>query len=101
VPERLDAFQAELLASARTRREDATVRGVNSMGELEEALDGGAGFVYTGWNGDPAVEQEIKDRTKATSRVIPHEEFRSETPPERCVSGDGDAKHEVVWARAY
>ena len=74
---------------------------MESIEELEEALDQGAGFVYTGWSGDPAVEQEVKDRTKATSRVIPSEEFRSETPPERCISGEGEAKHEVVWARAY
>ncbi|MFQ5538547.1 MAG: proline--tRNA ligase [Gemmatimonadota bacterium] len=101
MPGRLEAFQTELLEIARARREAATVRGVGSVDELEEALDGGAGFVYSGWNGDPAVEQMVKDRTKATSRVIPGEEFRSEAVPERCISGDGPARYEVVWARAY
>jgi prolyl-tRNA synthetase len=101
LPERLEAFQTELVEAARARREEATVRGVTSIEELEEALDGGAGFVYTGWSGDPAVEQEVKERTKATSRVIPGEEFRSDTAPSTCLSGEGEAKHEVVWARAY
>ncbi|HSM60113.1 MAG TPA: proline--tRNA ligase [Longimicrobiales bacterium] len=101
LPGRLESFQAELLATALARREAHTVRGVTSMGELREALDGGAGFVLTGWNGDPAVEQEVKERTKATSRVIPGPEFRSDPPPDRCVSGEGAAEVEVAWARAY
>ena len=43
----------------------------------------------------------MKDLAKATTRVIPDEEFRSSTAPEKCVSGDGPAKMEVVWAKAY
>jgi hypothetical protein len=43
----------------------------------------------------------MKDVAKATSRVIPRDEFRSSTPPEKCVSGDGASRMEVVWARAY
>jgi prolyl-tRNA synthetase len=98
---RLDAFQAELRETARKRREAATVRGVKSIDELQEALDSGAGFVFTGWSGDPAVEQRVKEATKATSRVIPDEEFRSASAPAACVSGNGPAVMEVAWARAY
>ncbi len=101
LPARLEAFQDELRETARARREENTVRGVGSIGELAEAFEAGAGFVYTGWNGDPAVEEQVKEATKATSRVIPSEEFRSPRVPERCVSGDGPAAMEVVWARAY
>jgi prolyl-tRNA synthetase len=101
MPGRLEAFQNELRDQAIRRRDENTVRGVNSYGELQEALDAGSGFVFTGWNGDPAVEQKIKDMTKATSRVIPDEEFASDVRPETCVSGEGPAKVEVAWARAY
>jgi prolyl-tRNA synthetase len=101
MPARLEAFQKELCDQAIRRRDEDSVRGVKSYWELQEALDGGAGFVFTGWNGDPAVEQKIKDMTKATSRVIPDEEFASEARPETCVSGEGPAKVEVAWARAY
>ncbi|MEQ9399880.1 MAG: proline--tRNA ligase [Longimicrobiales bacterium] len=101
MPARLEAFQTELRDRALARREANTVRGVNSLGELAEALDGGAGFVYTGWNGDPAVEEQVKEATKATSRVIPGPEFRSDSAPATCVSGNGKAEVEVVWARAY
>jgi len=101
LPERLEALQSELLLRATQRREAGSVRGVSSIGELEEALEGGAGFVFTGWSGDPKVEDEVKERTKATIRVLPSADFRSERPPERCVSGEGASLTEVAWARAY
>jgi prolyl-tRNA synthetase len=101
LPERLEAFQAELLQAAVARREANTVRGVTSIDELAEALDSGAGFVYTGWNGTEAVEDAVKERTKATIRCLPGEEFRSPEAPAKCVSGDGASVAEVVWARAY
>jgi prolyl-tRNA synthetase len=101
IPARLDAFQAELLTAATQRREDNSHRGVTSIGELKEILDGEGGFVYSGWSGDPAVEARIKEETKGTARCIPIEEFRSETPPEKCISGDAPAEVEVIWARAY
>jgi len=101
MPARLETFQAELMEAARKRREEHTYRGVKSIEELQEILDNGGGFVYSGWSGDPAVEQRIKEETKATSRVIPGEEFRSAEAPDRCISGEGASQMEVVWARAY
>jgi prolyl-tRNA synthetase len=101
VPKRLADFQASLLDAARERREAHSYRGVNDIGELKEILEGPGGFVYTGWSGDPAVEERIKEETKGTARCIPIDEFRSETPPEKCVGGEGKAEMEVLWARAY
>ena len=101
LPGKLDAFQTELLHAARTRREENTVRGVQSIDELAEALDAGAGFVLTGWSGDPSVEAAVKERTKATLRAIVDEEFRSATAPAKCVSGLSASIGEVAWARAY
>jgi len=101
LPDRLEAFQVELKERALARREEHSYRGVTKMDELCEILDNGGGFVYTGWSGDPAVEERIKDLTKATPRVVPEEEFRSDTPPEKCISGEAPSRMEVVWARAY
>ena len=101
MPARLESFQTELMEAARKRRDDNSHRGVNSMGELEEILNGDGGFVYTGWSGDPAVEQQVKELTKGTIRCIPVEEFRSDVAPTECISGNGPAKMEVVWAKAY
>ena len=101
MPSRLGALQASLLDAARSRREAATHRGeVRSVDELGALLDDGVGFVHSGWSGDPAVEEHVKEATKATIRVIPGEEFRSATAPVHCAGG-GKARMEVVWARAY
>jgi prolyl-tRNA synthetase len=101
MPDRLEAFQRELLGAARKRREENSYRGVSDWNEMKEILETKGGFVYTGWSGDPAVEQRAKEELKATIRVIPDEEFRSKTAPSKCIGGGGSAKMEVVWARAY
>ncbi|MEQ9569531.1 MAG: proline--tRNA ligase [Longimicrobiales bacterium] len=101
IPDRLDTIQTDLRDRALARREANSHRGVADWDEMKEILETTGGFVYTGWSGDPAVEARAKDELKATIRVIPGEEFRSDTPPERCISGAGAAAHEVVWARAY
>jgi prolyl-tRNA synthetase len=100
MPARLEAFQASLLRAAKERREANSHRGVTDLASLKEIMDGPGGFVYTGWDGDPAVEEKVKEETKATIRVIPDAEFRSPTAPRKCIGG-GDAKMEVVWAKAY
>jgi prolyl-tRNA synthetase len=101
LPGKLDMFQRELLERALRRREEASHRGAMGWSELKEVLEKRGGFVYTGWSGDPAVEERAKEELKATLRVIPDEEFRSSTPPERCIGGEGASRMEVVWARAY
>lgn len=100
-PDMLEVYQTELKEAAVARRDANSVRGVVRLDELQEAFDGGAGFVYTGWSGDQAVEKAVKERMKATIRVLPSEEFRSAETPTKCVSGNGDSVTEVVWARAY
>jgi prolyl-tRNA synthetase len=99
--DRLQAFQDELLEAARARREENSHRGVKDLAELSEVLEGSGGFAYTGWSGDPKVEERVKADTGATLRCIPDPDFRSETPPETCVGGEGKSDQEVVWARAY
>ena len=100
MPQRLEDFQTALLEAARDRREANSYRGVTELSELKEIMEGKGGFVYTGWNGDPAVEEMVKEQTKATLRVIPDPEFASETPPTKCIGG-GEAKVEAVWSKAY
>jgi prolyl-tRNA synthetase len=97
----LDAIQADLLASARARREANSHRDVTSYARFKEIMEGPGGFVYAGWNGDPAVEAKVKEETKATIRVIPDAEFRTPDAPTKCLITGEPAKHEVVWAKAY
>jgi prolyl-tRNA synthetase len=98
---RLDAFQGFLLERARARREAHSHRGVESYARLREIVEGPGGFVYAGWCGSAACEERVKEEAKATIRVIPDEEFRSPTAPEKCLVCGAGAVHEVVWARAY
>jgi prolyl-tRNA synthetase len=97
----MDQMQLALLDGARTRREAASLRGPASKQEFVDFLEGTGGFVYAGWCGDPAVEAEIKEQTKATIRVIPDQEFRSPEAPARCIWTGKPAVAEVVWAKAY
>ena len=100
LPALLDAFHEDLLEGARARREANSHRGISDLGELNEILDAKGGLVYTGWSGDPEVEERVKQATRATIRVIPDEEFASPSRPSRCIGG-GVAEMEVAWARAY
>jgi len=97
----LAGIQSDLFAAAKARREAATYRGEISYDRFKEIMDGPGGFVYAGWNGDPAVEARVKEETKATIRVIPDAEFRSAEAPKACMVTGQSAKHEVVWAKAY
>ena len=97
----LETIQAQMFSDAKARRDAATVRDPMSYAQFREFMDGEGGFVYAGWNGDPAVEAKVKEETKATIRVIPDAEFRSPEAPRTCLVTGEPAKHEVLWAKAY
>ena len=101
LPVVLDMIQADMLAAARARVEANTIRERISYGKFKEVMEGPGAFVYAGWNGDPAVEQQVKEETKATIRVIPDLEYRSPEAPTTCMVTGEPAKYEVVWARSY
>ena len=97
----LETMQADLLAAATARREANSHRNVTSYAQFKEIMEGPGGFVYAGWNGDPAVEAKVKEETKATIRCIPDPEFRSSQAPTTCLVTGEPARHEVIWAKAY
>jgi prolyl-tRNA synthetase len=97
----LEGIQQEMLVASRARLEANSIRERISYDRFKEIMDGNGGFVYAGWNGDPAVEARVKEETKATIRCIPDPEFRSAEAPTVCMVTGEPAKHEVVWARAY
>jgi prolyl-tRNA synthetase len=101
VAQLLAAIQADLFTAAKARREAGTHRGDISYDRFKEIMEGPGGFVYAGWNGDPAVEAQVKEETKATIRCIPDTEFRSPNAPKTCMVTGQPAKYEVVWAKAY
>jgi prolyl-tRNA synthetase len=96
----LDEIQQGLFDAALANREANTVRDV-SRDQLVELMDGRGGFAYGGFCGGEQCELEIKDRTKATIRVLPDPEFQTETGPTNCVWCGNPAVSEAVWAKAY
>ena len=96
----MDVMQAALLEAARERRDAASLRG-GTRDDLVERMAGIGGFVYGGFCGDGACEADIKEQTKATVRVLPDEEFRSPTAPEKCIWCGRPSVAEAVWAKAY
>jgi prolyl-tRNA synthetase len=96
----MEKLQSELLEAARTRREQASIRGVNKA-QFIEFMAGEGGFAYGGFCGDEKCEMDIKDQTKATIRVLPDEEFRSPVAPTKCMWCDAPSVGEAVWAKAY
>jgi len=101
IPQRLDALQKQLLATAVARREANSQRGVQDYAALRERVEDAGGFIYAGWCGSADCEQKVKEDTKATIRVLPFEEFRSAEQPKLCAVCGGNATSEAVWARAY
>lgn len=97
----IEAMQVALLEAATARREAHTLRGPKSKQEFIDFLTNDGGFVYAGFCGDPAVEAEIKEQTKATIRCLPDPEFRSAEAPTTCIWTGKPATVEAMWARAY
>ena len=97
----LETIQSDLFNAAKARREANSHRNVTSYAQFKEIMEGPGGFVYAGWNGDPAVEAKVKEETKATIRCIPDPEFRTPDAPTTCLITGEPAKHEVIWAKAY
>ncbi|HET7426044.1 MAG TPA: proline--tRNA ligase [Gemmatimonadales bacterium] len=104
LPERLvtemERMQSELLETARARREAASIRGASKEQFLAH-MEGPGGFVYGGFCGAGACEADIKEKTKATIRVLPDEEFRSPVAPTACMWCGQPSVAEAVWAKAY
>ncbi|MGI9037320.1 MAG: proline--tRNA ligase [Gemmatimonadota bacterium] len=100
LPDLLEKMQKELYELALKRRAANTKQGIEDYDEFKRLMDEGVGFVFTGWCGDAACEQRVKEETKATIRLIVGDDLASHVPPSRCLCGDESAM-EVVRARSY
>jgi prolyl-tRNA synthetase len=97
----LSRMQIELLSAARERQDRNSIREQISYDRFRELMEGNGAFVYAGWCGNAACEEEIKTETKATIRVLPDEEFRSADAPQTCLKCGQKADAEALWAKAY
>jgi prolyl-tRNA synthetase len=100
IVELMERMQADLLEAARARRVANSIRGATKE-QFLAYMEANGGFVYAGFCGRGECEAEVKERTKATIRVLPDEEFRSPEVPTTCMWCGLPSVSEAVWARAY
>ena len=95
LPERLPALLEEvhgaLFESARRFRDANTTRAA-SLDEIVAHFESKRGFVAMPWDGDAALEAEVKQRTGATLRCVPLDQSPFE---------GGDGRPLALFARAY
>ncbi len=96
VPTLLEEIQRHLLARAEAERDRRTYR-VDTWDEFVRRIEAG-GFVVAPWDGTPETELAIKEKTKATVRLIPDEQ---PDRPGRCILTGRPARYQAVFARAY
>lgn len=90
----LKTVQSDMLEAARVRR-DGKIVYANDMRGILQGVESG-NFVKAGWCGCRGCEDKIKAETAATARVYAEGETS-----EKCAVCGKNAKHTVIFARAY
>jgi prolyl-tRNA synthetase len=93
----MTTIQEELFTKARNFR-DENITAVDSFDEFKEVLKTKGGFISAHWDGTSETEKAIKDRTKATIRLIPIE---GEKEAGKCVYSGNPSSQRVLFAKAY
>ncbi len=91
----LDTVQVEMYEKSKARRDSKVVE-ADSLDGILSGVDG-KNFVKAGWCGCRECEDKVKEYAGATARVMCDEEG----VPEKCAICGKEAKHKVVFARAY
>lgn len=92
----LDDIQNELFEKAKKRREDHTTE-VDSYDEFKKVIEDKGGFIWAHWDGTPETEEQIKEETKATIRLIPIEDGEAG----KCMVTGAPSEQKVLFARSY
>ncbi|MDO7905794.1 proline--tRNA ligase [Paenibacillus sp. JX-17] len=97
VQQMLDQVHNEMFSRAQQFMEDHFYD-VDTLDEMKTLMDQKRGFTLAGWCGSNECEDKVKEVTGATSRNIP---FKPEVEKKTCLCCGQEAKHTVVFARAY
>jgi prolyl-tRNA synthetase len=92
----LEQIQKNLFQKALDFRNENTFK-VDTWEEFEARIEKG-GFVMAHWDGTPETEQKIKEKTKATIRLIPIEGAKEKG---KCILTGNPSEQRVYFARAY
>jgi len=97
IPNLLDQIQATLFDQSLAFRKERTFV-PSTYDELIELASSAAGFIQGGWCGDPACEQKVKAKSKATIRTLP---LIPTEPEGACLVCGRKAKEQATWAQSY
>lgn len=79
IPELLDEIHNSMYEAAKANRDSKTHAALN-MEQFGDIVENKTGFVKAMWCGDRACEDKIKEETGATSRCIPFDQEKYQTP---------------------
>lgn len=99
VTEILSNIQKNMFEMALKFQEENTRR-VKDYEEFKSVMESKRGFIKSGWCGDSACEEKIKDDTMATIRVIPLEQEKKKDG-EKCICCQKPSEYLAYFARAY
>lgn len=97
VPELLEEIQQNMYDMALKHREEHTVDATD-FETFTNHIESGSGFVRAMWCGDRNCEEEIKEKTGATTRCQP---FEQKEISDVCVHCGKKAKKMMYFAKAY
>ena len=95
--ELLETIQEEMLERAKNHVATHTYEATDFI-DFEKTLNEKPGFIKALWCEEQACEEEIKEKTGATSRCMPFDQGKIEG---KCVCCGKPAKKMVYWGRAY
>lgn len=98
ISQKLEEIQSNLYDIALKRMQDNTYI-VDDYGEFKEAMKQSKGFVWAHWDGTAETEAQIKEETKATIRIVPLKDNKSESG--KCIVTGKPSEQRVLFARAY
>lgn len=93
----LNDIETGIRNKALKHRADNTTE-VYSYDEFKEVLENKGGFLVANWDGTAETEDKIKEDTGATIRCIP---LADNEPNGLCIYTGKEAKHKVIFAKAY
>lgn len=73
---------------------------VNDYEEFKSVIESKRGFIKSWWCGDSACEENIKDETMATIRVIPLDQEKKKDRG-KCICCEKPSEYLAFFARAY
>ena len=95
----MEEMQLDLLAASRKKKEEMTVD-VETFEEFEKVMSENKKFIRAYWDESQVVEAKIKEKTKATTRVIEIDRILDEEDG-TCVYSGNKARRKWLFAQSY